>query len=106
MKEIHFSLVPNRSAKQQALEVISKLQQHMPITRAKMKIQITVALKDAKATKKYLEQHNVTIVEQKIIGDNSNSRSDGVEDALRLVCFIDPGVYRGLDAFVHEPNGR
>ncbi|RQM26009.1 hypothetical protein B5M09_009805, partial [Aphanomyces astaci] len=89
MKEIHYSLIPNRSAKQQALEVISKLQDHMPITRAKMKVQVSVPAKDGKAMKKYLEQHNAAVLEQK-----------GTSDVLRLICLIDPGAYRGLDAFV------
>ncbi|RHZ02467.1 hypothetical protein DYB31_013784, partial [Aphanomyces astaci] len=78
-----------RFAKQQALEVISKLQDHMPITRAKMKVQVSVPAKDGKAMKKYLEQHNAAVLEQK-----------GTSDVLRLICLIDPGAYRGLDAFV------
>ncbi|ETV92665.1 SBDS family rRNA metabolism protein [Aphanomyces invadans] len=89
MKEIHYSLIPNRSAKQQALDVIGKLQDHMPITRAKMKVQVSVPAKDGKSTKKYLEQHNATVLDQK-----------GTSDTLRLICLIDPGAYRGLDAFV------
>ncbi|KAF0688413.1 Aste57867_19969 [Aphanomyces stellatus] len=92
MKEIHYSLIPNRSAKQQALEVINKLQDHMPITRAKMKVQVTVPIKDSKSMKKYLDQHNAAVLEQK------------GGDILRLICMIDPGAYRGLDAFVNDPD--
>ncbi|CAK4079365.1 unnamed protein product [Aphanomyces euteiches] len=93
MKEIHYSLIPNRSAKQQALEVINRLQDHMPITRAKMKVQVSISARDAKAMKTYLEQHNAAILEQK-----------GGVDVVKLICLIDPGSYRGLDAFVNDPQ--
>ncbi|CAM9799363.1 unnamed protein product, partial [Laminaria digitata] len=41
MRDVHFSAHPTRSAKQQALEVIKKLKEVMPIDRAKMKLRIT-----------------------------------------------------------------
>ena len=43
MKEdLHFAIVPGRSAKQQALDVIKKLQATMPIARARMHIRVVV----------------------------------------------------------------
>lgn len=36
MKQIHYSVVITKSAKQQALDVIKKLRQVMPISRASM----------------------------------------------------------------------
>jgi len=55
MTEAHFVINPNRSAKQQALEVIKLLSATMPIERANMRIRIEVPTKVAKDTKKLLE---------------------------------------------------
>lgn len=38
MKEIHFSMKPNKSAKQQALELIKALKKRIPIERAQMRL--------------------------------------------------------------------
>lgn len=42
MKEAHISIKPNKSTKQQALEVIRKLQETLKIERAQMKLKITI----------------------------------------------------------------
>ena len=42
MKQIHYSVVLNKSAKQQALEVINRLKSIMPIMRMHMLIRILV----------------------------------------------------------------
>jgi len=55
MTEAHFVINPNRSAKQQALEVIKLLSATMPIERANMRIRIEVPTKFGKDTKKLLE---------------------------------------------------
>jgi len=55
MTEAHFVINPNRSAKQQALEVIKLLSATMPIERANMRIRIEVPTKMAKDTKKLIE---------------------------------------------------
>lgn len=44
MREIHYSVSINKSAKQQSLEVIKKLTEIMPIERAKMLIKITMSI--------------------------------------------------------------
>ncbi|KDO27183.1 hypothetical protein SPRG_07432 [Saprolegnia parasitica CBS 223.65] len=93
MKEMHYALIPNRSAKQQALEVIKKLKAHMPITRAKMKVQVTVAPADGQATKDFLAEQEAIIMEQR------------GGDVLRIICQIDPSAYRHLDTFVN-PKGK
>ena len=41
--KLHYGVVPNRSAKQQALDVIEKLKVHLPIERIKMRLAIDVA---------------------------------------------------------------
>lgn len=43
MKDIHFSVKPNRSAKQLALEAIPQLKTSLPIERAQMRLKITVS---------------------------------------------------------------
>ncbi len=43
LKDIHFSVKPNRSAKQLALEAIPQLKTSMPIERAQMRLKINVA---------------------------------------------------------------
>lgn len=91
MKEIHFAVVPNRSAKQQALEVIKKLEGHIPIARAKMKIQISTPASAVAAIKAGLLKESADIVEE--------SRS---ETTARLVVLIAPGSFRVVNALVQE----
>lgn len=42
LKDIHFSVKPNRNSKQQALEVIPQLKEVMKIERAQMRVRISV----------------------------------------------------------------
>jgi len=42
MKEIHYSVKPTRSTKQQALEVIKQLKESIPIARAQMRIKLFI----------------------------------------------------------------
>ncbi|KAF1334767.1 Sbds family rrna metabolism protein, partial [Globisporangium splendens] len=90
MKEIHYAVVPNRTAKQQALEVIKKLQGHIPIARAKMKIQVTAPLAGAKQIKPALLKEGAEILEEKW------------SEPTRMVLLINPGSYRVVDALVEE----
>lgn len=48
MKDIHYSVKPGKSSKQQALEVIRLLQQSMPIERARMRLKIKLPAKEAR----------------------------------------------------------
>jgi len=52
MKELKFSLKPNRGAKQQALELIPDLKKQLPIERAQMRIRLGIPEKHAKDVKK------------------------------------------------------
>ncbi|RLN54674.1 hypothetical protein BBJ28_00023403 [Nothophytophthora sp. Chile5] len=90
MKEIHYAVVPNRSAKQQALELIKKLPEHIPLARAKMKIQVTSPTAGAEGIKAGLLKEGAEIVEQ------SGS------ETVRLVVLITPGSYRIVDSLVQE----
>lgn len=91
MKDIHYAVVPNRSAKQQALDVIKKLQEHIPIARAKMKVKITASAAAAKKIKEESTKHDGTEVVEEVYGDPS-----------RLVLLIFPGSFRVMDTLVQE----
>ena len=49
MKDLHYNPNPSKPAKVQALEVITLLQDKLPIMRAQMRIQVEIPGKDAKA---------------------------------------------------------
>jgi ribosome maturation protein SDO1 len=90
MKEMHYAVIPNRSAKQQALEVIKRLQAHLPIARAKMKIQIVAPAAAAKKIKAALLKEEAE-VEQESWGEPA-----------RIVMLIAPGSYRVVESLLQE----
>lgn len=90
MKEIHYAVIPNRSAKQQALEVIKKLEGHIPIARAKMKIQITAPAAGAK------------LIKAGVLKDGAEIVDESWGDSARMVVLINPGSFRVVDALVQE----
>ncbi|KAF2352269.1 Ribosome maturation protein Sdo1/SBDS [Trinorchestia longiramus] len=51
MKEIHFSIKPNQSAKKQALEIIPKLSDIISIRRANMRVKVSFPSKESKKLK-------------------------------------------------------
>uniref|UniRef100_A0A8R1EA89 Ribosome maturation protein SBDS n=1 Tax=Caenorhabditis japonica TaxID=281687 RepID=A0A8R1EA89_CAEJA len=55
LHEMHFSLKPNRSSKQQALDAIPKLRETIKIERAKMKIRVAIPTKEAKTVHQKLK---------------------------------------------------
>jgi len=91
MHEAHFSLKANRSAKQQALDVIPQLRESMKIERAKMRVRISLPAKEAKQVKEKLE---ALIQEIEV--------EDWAEGALELVGLIEPGAYRQVDELVRK----
>uniref|UniRef100_U5EWR6 Ribosome maturation protein SBDS n=1 Tax=Corethrella appendiculata TaxID=1370023 RepID=U5EWR6_9DIPT len=97
MKDIHYSIKPNRNAKQQALEVIKLLQETIPLERAKMRIKISLQGKDAKKLKEKI---------MKLCPASSSTDVDGTEteewqgDKLTLITCIDPGHYREIDEII------
>jgi ribosome maturation protein SDO1 len=90
MKEIHYAVIPNRSAKQQALEVIKKLEGHIPIARAKMKIQISAPAAGAK------------LIKAGVLKDGAEIVDESWGDSARMVVLINPGSFRVVDALVQE----
>ncbi|KAG1650539.1 Ribosome maturation protein SBDS [Nymphon striatum] len=91
MKEIHYSVKPNRTAKQQALEVIKQLKEVMEIERAMMKLKLGLPQKEGKKLASQLRAI-VSVVE--------NENWDTVSGLLYMICLIDPGKYREIDEFI------
>ncbi|XP_071849883.1 ribosome maturation protein SBDS-like [Apostichopus japonicus] len=97
MKDIHFSVKPNRNTKQQALAVIKMLKEtnNFPIDRAEMKLKITLPGKEAKKIKTKL-----TPLIKKIDEEDFTQN-------LEMVCLVDPGSFRAIDEMIQkETRGR
>ncbi|CDW56281.1 ribosome maturation protein SBDS [Trichuris trichiura] len=90
LHEIHWSVKPNRSAKQQALEVIPKLKDKLPIERAKMRVRIFLPAGAAKAAKEKL--YCFDKVDHEVWEDGN----------LEMVGLIDPGMFRQLEQLVSK----
>ncbi|XP_029675071.1 ribosome maturation protein SBDS-like isoform X2 [Formica exsecta] len=90
-EEIHFSVKPNRNAKQQALDVISQLKEVMPLERAQMRLRIVIPEKEARKLK-----DKVTKLITKLENETWDNRS------LTIICLIDPGQYRGIDELIRS----
>ncbi|KAJ1666151.1 hypothetical protein IW140_001821 [Coemansia sp. RSA 1813] len=96
MADIHFSVNHNRSAKQQALDVIRQIQEHntIPISRAQMRIRVVMSAKDAKRIRDSVMELVASVEDEE--------RGEEYE----LVCLIDPGQYRTLgDLISSETKG-
>ncbi|CAI4230717.1 unnamed protein product [Auanema sp. JU1783] len=86
LQEIHFSLRPNRSSKQQALDAIPKLREKMQIERAKMRIRVSLPPKEGKILRsKFKALFSELEVE------------DFSETGLEMVGLIEPGDFRTVD---------
>ncbi|XP_076801284.1 ribosome maturation protein SBDS-like isoform X2 [Clavelina lepadiformis] len=96
MKEdIHYSVNPNRNAKQQALQVIKLLKEKISINRAEMRLRFFIPGKDSKKVKEKLIPLVKTIEHEEFSG------------GLELVCLTDPGCYRQLDEVIsRETRGK
>lgn len=91
MKDVHFSVNVNKSAKQQALEVIQLIKTSIPIERAQMRVRILLHGKEARKVK------------EKVIKLTASIEVDNWESGTaNLVCLIDPGNYRILDELIRS----
>lgn len=86
MKQIHFSVNPKKNTKQQALEVIKKLKEVLPIERCMMKLRIITH----KRNKDKLKELASEIESQNIEGDG----------VLEMIISINPGNFRLIDEIV------
>ncbi|XP_076646298.1 SBDS ribosome maturation factor [Halictus rubicundus] len=91
MKDVHFSVKPNRNAKQQALDVIPQLKATMPLERAQMRIRVAVTSKEARKIR-----DKIIKLAPKLENENWDNGT------LNLVCLIDPGQYREIDELVRS----
>jgi len=101
LKDIHFSVDPLKSAKQQALAALPKLQKVFPIQRAAMRFKFTVPALHAAATLEMLQGVNAT-VESNVEIEESGAESGASNE---VVCTSDPSVYRTCDKFIREQTG-
>ncbi|XP_046744859.1 ribosome maturation protein SBDS [Diprion similis] len=91
MKDVHFSVKPNRNAKQQALDVIPQLKAVMPLERAQMRLRVLISGKEARKLREKIAKQATKV---------ENESWDG--GSLNLVCLIDPGQYREIDELVRS----
>lgn len=94
MKEVGFYIVPNKSAKQQALKVIPELAARFPITRAKMLIRVTVPAEHITSVKPTLGAHVATTMNE--------IQPANAAAAYTLVGMIEPSQYREIDEILRE----
>lgn len=93
MKEIHYSVKPNKNAKQQALEVIKQLKERMPIERAQMRLRVVWAGHEAKKLRNQLV---------KIVTSVEHEEWQGGE--LNLTFLIDPGKYKEINELANKES--
>ncbi|XP_059481198.1 ribosome maturation protein SBDS isoform X2 [Neocloeon triangulifer] len=96
MKDVHFSVKPNRNAKQQALEVIPMLKETLPLERAQMRLKLHLPPKEAKKLKEKVVSFTAKV-----------ETEDWSTDGLTMICLIDPGQYRSVDDLIRaETKGQ
>ncbi|CAH2086203.1 unnamed protein product [Euphydryas editha] len=89
MKDIHFSVNVNKSAKQQSLEVIPLMKKEIPLERAQMRVRILLSGKDARKVR-----DKALKLATKVEEENWESGTATV------ICLIDPGSFRVLDELI------
>lgn len=92
MHDIHYSIKPAKSAKQQALDVIKLLQdkQTIPIERAKMRVRITMPAKEGKRLK------------DKVVELTDTIEDEDWSDQWELIAFIDPGALKSITQLLQD----
>lgn len=92
MKEVNFVVRPNRTPKQQALQLIRELRAVIPIERAQMRLRLLVPRKTAKTVKEKVVVPLAAKVEEE----------EWLGGELEMVVCIDPGNYKTLEAGFQE----
>jgi ribosome maturation protein SDO1 len=90
LKDMHFAVKPSKSAKQQALEAIRELKEHIPIARAAMRLRITCALPA------------VANVKQVLLANAAEAESECSDGSFVTVVLVEPGTFRALDEGVQK----
>jgi hypothetical protein len=111
LKDAHVALDPKRSAKQQALEALPRLQAQFPIERARMRFRIAAPAAAADALRAALAEQSASVELEELRNENVIGAllacSTGVApDALTcfaaVTCTADPGSYRAFHAFTRS----
>ncbi|XP_034839545.1 ribosome maturation protein SBDS [Maniola hyperantus] len=89
MKDIHFSVNVNKSAKQQSLEVIPLIKTEIPLERAQMRVRILLSGKDARKVRDKAIKLAMNVEEENWEAGTAN-----------IICLIDPGSFRTLDEMI------
>ncbi|KAM3723332.1 Ribosome maturation protein SBDS [Dirofilaria immitis] len=95
LHETHLSLKPNRSVKQQALEIIPKLRESIKIDRAEMRLRVSVEAKEAKRIHDRLKGMFTKIEVE-----------DWDQGSLEMVGLIDPGAYRSVEELLQKETKK
>lgn len=88
MKQIHFSVNPKKNTKQQALEVIKKLKEVLPIERCMMKLRILTDKRNKEKLKELASEIELEQIE-----------GDGVYE---IIMSTNPGNFRLIDELVRS----
>uniref|UniRef100_A0A8C4UYU7 Uncharacterized protein n=1 Tax=Falco tinnunculus TaxID=100819 RepID=A0A8C4UYU7_FALTI len=100
MKDIHYSVKPHRSTKQQALEVIRQLKETMQIERAHMRLRFILSAKEGKKLREKLKPL-IKVIESEDLHKQLETGSN------KSVCLIDPGCFREIDELIRsETKGK
>lgn len=96
MKDIHFSVIPNKSSKAMALQLIPQLQEVLPIQRAQMQVRLVFPDKQrAKQAKTEIQNTVSQILKEEFVG------------FYVYEVVIDPGDFRAVDDIVGKyTSGR
>eukprot|EP00953_Heterococcus_sp_UTEX-ZZ885_P011872 6854-Heterococcus_DN1.PRE.2 len=99
MRDVHFSVHPTKAAKAQALELIGKLKEVMPIARASMKLRVSSEAPQGEAVKAALQALTVTSFE------DETWTGGGGSDEYSASILVDPGLFRGVEEAVRASTG-
>ncbi|KAJ8968881.1 hypothetical protein NQ317_015488 [Molorchus minor] len=94
IKDVHYSVKPNQSAKQQALQVIKLLKGFMPIERAKMRLKVNCKGIAAKKLKSIFTKMDSFELE--------NEEREGND--LTIIFLIDPGHFKEIESLVQSES--
>lgn len=95
LRDCGFSVVPGKSAKQQALKAISILREHIPIERAKMGLRVSVPAKAVCLARAFLNALSIEL----IIGESAIVTGDAPSEAdvASLDLLAEPGFFRPIE---------
>ncbi|CEF65720.1 Ribosome maturation protein SBDS [Strongyloides ratti] len=93
LKDVHIAIKPNKSVKQQALEIIPKLKESLKIDRAQMRVRCAITAKEAKKLHKQIKDMFGTV--------EMEDWEDGTGN-LEIVGLIEPGMFKTIENFIKK----